>query len=444
MSQHPEIPGFVYDPTRNRYFKITNGDAIHNVQYHNSKVQVKKRQEQTVKRVKTMSQESRKRQQNTGAMTGAAKWSKLCYFHKEDLKWDFNPYKLNARKLGYWKYDDSLCNKLLCRNKLKLVVYKERDYMIHGLMTVCGLSYVVYSVQLSLRICKIRDFVVHGVECKEYIHYPVMGDILTWMLLCVHIEDNVTLLRLEDTYQTVKWDLASHSSLRPFARITPTCISTLLNWFVKNKCCDIVKTTCYRLSDLPNKQKMSNLAASLKSLGINLQDPVLKDSPVKYIYETVLSTDCLITLQRGSISILIGNTHHPINDKVKGIKFYDFQLENTPAGIETGQLCIVAVSDFYLMKTNIDIYQRDNSRFGIKTKVELLQLDAVSSRHSIKLIQNHVWIEMADKLAVVDLNDFLIEKMAHLMDKELLLVGAQAPQYLIQHNREGHTIYELP
>lgn len=444
MSQHPEIPGFVYDPTRKRYFKITNGDATHNVQYHNNKVQVKKRQEETVKRVKTMTLESRKRQQNTGVMTGAAKWSKSCYFHKENLKWDSGRYKLNARKLGYWKYNESLCNKLLCKNKLTLVVYKEKDYIIHGCITICGLTYVVYSVQLSLRICKIRDFVVHGVESKEYVHHLVKGDILTWMLLSVYIEDNYTLLRLEDTYQTIKWDLSSHSPLRPFARIVPTCVSTLLDWFTKNKCYDYVKTTCYSLRDLPDKKKMSKLAARLKILGVNLQDPVFKDSPVKYIYETVLSTDCLVTLQRGSINIKIGSTHHHINDNVKDIKIYDFLLVKTPAGAETGQLCIVAISDFYLMKMSIDICLRDDSKFRIKTKVELLQLEVVSSRHSIKLIQHHVWIEMVDKVAVVDLYDFQVEKMVILKEKEHLLVGEQAPQYLIQHNREGHSIYELP
>lgn len=48
-----EIPGYYYDETKRKYFRITNGDQRHNAQYSNSQVQAKKRRRKNQKTKKT-------------------------------------------------------------------------------------------------------------------------------------------------------------------------------------------------------------------------------------------------------------------------------------------------------------------------------------------------------------------------------------------------------
>lgn len=446
--QPPEIPGFVYDPVKKRYFKITNGDTTHNAQYHNTTVQVKKRHEDTVKRVRRMSQEHKRRQLNPGLENAATRMSRQYFNYKNSLSWDSGTYKPNARKLGYWKYPDDLSSRIICRQMLFLVSFKRVGYLLHGYMTIDNQPYIVYSKFLSVRICKLQDFILLGVECKDFIHYPMKGDSQLWVNLLVKIEENYTLLKLEDSFQLIKWDFASRSPLRPFARIIASCVDKLLDWFIQNKYYCNVQTSCYHLRDIPDKTKINKLTSSLKTVGVNLKSTLMKDPPVKYIYERVHGTDCLITLQNGSISIKIGKTFFPITDKVKSIKFYDFHIINTLVGIETGHFSIVGVSDFYLMKADIEIRLKPKSKFSISTDVQLLQLlDSRLNccRRSIDIFQSHAWIASDENLVIVNLLDFRQEALVYIGygTEASVFVCGEASQYLIQHDTNEYTVFRI-
>lgn len=163
MPPPPDIPGFYFDPSKKRYFKITNGGLQQNSQYHNNVIQNKKRKSENDKII----EREQKKLQLGEVKKDPAGLSKKIYYQKmirgnipirniDHITWD---------AMMYSKFNNyrSLSNISCLRPKnfkafesLHHVEYN--DAAIVGFIRVDNVEYTLSAIERKIRIRATETF----------------------------------------------------------------------------------------------------------------------------------------------------------------------------------------------------------------------------------------------------------------------------------------------